>query len=711
MALSQKAVRVFAAVEVLRENRTDIRHALAALFEPDLAQFDGELFDARKLAEQINNQYKLGITSDVIEGFVDIFLDREWIKPLQTGDRKAFVVKCQGNLDISTEQEVFADTANKIAKEFREFISSISPLSQVNKKDGELIDDLVDWLLMLDRVGEEDLKAALASRYKVGTKIFVDFGNGDGESLSETAFLCARFVDHLFETKSSHIKFLTELGEVGLITEVVRDFQRPLTAKKSSNLAVYLDAPLALDMLGLSGVAARDSVSVVLNGLVSIGGSVRVFRQSVEEMKRNLRAFLARNPSERTGPTAEACRRNEVLEPYVRQVAAKPETFLAEKGVVVVEQTLDMFPNEHKFFDKDAVELLYSQIGWVREDLARDHDASIAAMATRKRAGARSDDIFDVKHVVLTRNPDFPKISRRICLEKSYIGPHHVGPVVHQRQLATAIWLRAGALGEDEIPRRHIIAACRRVLTLRKNIVEKVHQLKAGLSAPQAEQLELLLMVDRSTQVLMDKTLGSAALIDSSNIEILLEEMKKVQIKEHVEQSALEIEKMKADAKAREKALKQIAAKREAELVENAVKFTSLAEQQQYELNQRNKALDGIYNRAVEKINIRIKIARSIFALAIFSLFTVVSAINFFGNLGLGRMVTWALFAFGVLGASLFQFNTQVSRAIVDPLFQRYSNRQMRMVCSDLGINEYEFANSVSFDGHRFARLNSEEGN
>jgi len=345
---------------------------------------------------------------------------------------------------------------------------------------------------------------------------------------------------------------LIELGEVGLITEVVRDFQRPTTATKTSNLAVYLDAPLALDFLGMSGVAAQESISAVLTPLRAMGGSIRIFRQSIDELKANLSAVLSRRIPDRTGPTAEALRRREVFEPYVREVSSSPEKFLQTAGISILEQNLEMFPSEHRFFTKDAVDLLYAQIGWVREDAARFHDAAIAAMAMRKRMGVRSDDIFEVKHVVLTRNPTFPKLSRRIALEESYIGPQHVGPVVHQRQLATAIWLRAGARSDAEIPRRHILSACRRVLTLRKNIVEKVHQLKTGLSDKQAEQLELLLTVDRSAQVLMDKTLGSAAIIDSSKIELLLEEMKKAQIAEHVAETKTTVENLKVEAAARE---------------------------------------------------------------------------------------------------------------------------------------------------------------
>lgn len=156
-------------------------------------------------------------------------------------------------------------------------------------------------------------------------------------------------------------------------------------------------------------------------------------------MQSALTGVLTRSATERTGPTADALRRREVLEPFVRQVSVRPDTFLKDKGVSIIEDDLDSFPGQHSYFSKQAYEFLYSQIGWIRDDAAKNHDATIAALAMRKRAGVKSSDLFDVKHVVLTRNPMFPQLSRRIARENNYIGPNHVGPVIHHRQLATAI--------------------------------------------------------------------------------------------------------------------------------------------------------------------------------------------------------------------------------------------------------------------------------
>jgi hypothetical protein len=79
MALSTRSLRIFSAVEVLREGQADIRFALAPLFQPDLSKFNGEVFDPRKLAEELNQQYRLNLNRDVIEELGPVFLDLGWI--------------------------------------------------------------------------------------------------------------------------------------------------------------------------------------------------------------------------------------------------------------------------------------------------------------------------------------------------------------------------------------------------------------------------------------------------------------------------------------------------------------------------------------------------------------------------------------------------------------------------------------------------------
>src|SRR5690606_13626492 len=111
--------------------------------------------------------------------------------------------------------------------------------------------------------GEQGIKG-VSTTYRVGSKIILSVDDKmEGGAPSESTFLAARFVEHLFEGDSPFVPFLIELSEVGLVTEVVRDFQRPSSAVSKSDLSIYLDAPLAMDYLGLSGKPQQASLDIM----------------------------------------------------------------------------------------------------------------------------------------------------------------------------------------------------------------------------------------------------------------------------------------------------------------------------------------------------------------------------------------------------------------------------------------------------------------
>lgn len=699
MALSTKAVTIFATLEALRDNQPDIRYPLATLFEPDLAKFNGGVFDPEALAQQINAQYHLEITKEVLEGFLPIFEQRNWVQRVVNSDKGVgYLVSCLPKNEIPSELNEFKNTADKLASQFREFIKELSPLSEFNRTDSELIDCLVNFLLLVDRATENNIFKA-TTHYRVGKKIALDIPDRiEGGAPSEDTFLSARFVEHLFKTKSEHIPFLIELSEVGLVTEVVRDFQRPGSAVEKTDLAVYLDAPLAMDYIGVSGAPQRESVAIVLNGLKRAGASIRIFRESIVELQSSLQAVLNRSVPERTGPTADALRRREVLEPFVREVAARPEKFLKQLDVLPVEDNLDSFPNQHKFFSKDAYEQLYSQISWVKEDAARHHDALIATLAFRRRNGSRTSDIFASKHVVVTRNPSFPQLARRITREQNYISESHVGPVIHSRQLATAVWLRMGVQDRAEIPRSYILSACRRVLTLRKNIVEKVNEFKDTLSEDQAQQLEILITSDRSAQVLMDKTLGSSNVIDASSIAILLEEMKKAQIQEYAQERDAEQSARDSDARRREK-----------ELHSDAELARERADQAEAEALAQSSKLFGVYEKIVEIANRDSLRARLAFV-AITTFLSAMAVCIAFWSQGASSAISFVSFIVILLIGIAIHLFSFLNSLVVDPWFNERDRKRLGQIALNFGLSYDEIYQYVQYDGHQFSIVERENG-
>lgn len=436
-------------------------------------------------------------------------------------------------------------------EEFQAFVSKLSPLSLASKTTDEWSDILVEWLVSIDAYTEDVLRHHAITATKNEGQIGLSVVQPEGGRLgTDEKYLCARFVKHLADKSSPYLADLCKIASVGLLTEVIQDFQKPTTHVNRTSLVVHLDAPVALDLLGVSGLSAQENIRPLIVQLQAIGAQVRIFRNSIEELTRVLSAMLARPPSQRTGPTADALRRNQTSEAYVRSVISNPDQELRRFNILVTDRSLAQFPNEHAFFPKEIYDEFYSRIRWQLENAPRTHDASVVAFVMRMRGANNSPDIFSSRHILITRNGILAQSTRRFCLDRDLINRRSCPPVIHQRQLATAIWLRTGFnTGESaEIPRRYLLAACERVLELKKSVVDQVRLAARGLTPEKAEQLELLLTQDRSTQILMDQTLGMSHLVSSTNVDALVDTMKQGLVSEIRDEKEAEVAVLKAEA-------------------------------------------------------------------------------------------------------------------------------------------------------------------
>ena len=681
MAITAKSLRIFSAVEALRAGHADVRQALLPLFQPDVGKFNGEIFDPSKLAEEINRQYRLNITADIVTEMIPLFEAEGWLTRLPTGDDLAFRITCEPSDPALAAADEFMARAVELGGEFRAFITELSPLSAVNKTDPALVDQLIDWLVSIDVFSEEELRTA-RKVVKRGTKLVYEVVTVDNQRATDENYLCARFVDHLIETDSPFIPLVVELASVGLVTEVVRDFQKPTTAVERTDLIAYLDAPVALDFLGLSGTATQENIKTILERVTALGGGLRIFRISIEEMQNSLRALLDRNPADRDGPTAQALRRGEVHEAYVRQAANNPDRLLREVGIAIVDQPENAFPNEHRFFSAKDIQDLYAEVHWVHDDTPRYHDALAAALIMRKRGAVRSNDLFEVRHVLVTKNPYFAPVSRRVVLSKHYIGPTHVGPVIHQRQLATAVWLRAGLAAPDaELPRRYILAACRRVLTVHKTLIERVRYEARALSSVKRDQLELLLTEGRSTQVLLDKTLGSANVIDASNVERLVDEMRRAVAAEAYAEADARVQTVKEEVKEQRK-----------ELAAKAAEQARMQAELETELAKESDKTAKVANALLLRVNKTARRTRWV-AIALGLLFVLlVEGLPIVLSTATGPYVSGGLF----LLALIAHFSGELKKKVFQPIGRRLAFRTLerRLAAAGLALDDlpYEIA-------------------
>lgn len=694
--LSQRALRVFSVLEAYRGANDDIIDALLPFFEPMLSDLTGTVYRPAEFAAKVSNAYRWHFTKDIAEELAPRFAARSWLREIGSDrDEKAYEVIYAPAIIAgpSASNSAIDKTLGHIIDELEAFIHEISPLTAYSRSREQLSVNLVEWLVSIDAYTEDTLRQQikLVEVRKSGTLGVAELQPAEATGLDdEDRYLCARFVKKLYRENSPWLPDLCRIASIGLLTEVVQDFRKPTTAVKQSDLAIYLDAPVALDALGLSGKAAFENINPILDNLRKIGCQIRIFRASVREIERVLRVMLDYHPVDRTGATANAMRRGEVHERFAADIRDHAATRLRERGIGVVEQDLEQFPNSHVHFSSALNRELFSAIHWHLDPVPREHDFEVLTLVMRKRGYTRTPDVFQVKHLFVTKNAFLSQISRRFCLDHKLTEDDGVPPAIHQRQLATLTWLRTGLGMTEEVPKRYLLAACERVLELRKGMVERARHSVANLSQEQQEQLELLLTQDRSVQVMMDKTLGSSGVVDDGSMPALLEVMRQSLVTEIDKRAKSDI------AEARRSARRELAAadhaRRAAESyvsqVERAL-ATSSADDRQMILG----AADSI-NKRIWWFRLSLNCAVSLFLI-------LLAALPLLSELLIGvKMLLLA--AAGVFGAAMAALQLWDKKTRLGRLVQWYSRRALTRVITERRLQTKLAAHPLTFNRNRF---------
>ena len=503
----------------------------------------------------VRDTYKWDFNTDVVEVFVPRLVDAGWLKPNdpETTPTTYTIILPKNNVDIDIEARVNKELRS-LANEFKIFSEEISPLTKIPKAVEEFEDILIEWLLYVEAFSEKNIDFETQDQVDADGTLIQVMKTPKTTSLSlKEIFLCALFVEEAIRSKPETSERLARIASIGLLTEVIQDFVKPTTRVETSKLVVYLDAPVAMDLLGVSGLSSRENTLPLVNELIKIGAQVRVYGQSLDEIKRNLKPVL-QNPRA-FGPTANALTRNEILPDFVAQVAANPEPFLAKLGVAVTHRTLDHFPSEHNYFPNTHRMVIYDSLRFQKNNQAREHDADVTTFVVRQRRGTNSQDIFRSHFVLITRNGLLAELVKKRCVDLGVISRKSIPPVVHRRFLTASMWLRTGLGNQDlEVPKRMLLATCERVLAIRPGVVQAVKELTDALGDEEkTRQLDLLIGQHRSAQMLMDKTLGTASVVTEDNLAELFQEM----LYPHLEserqrgQQAVKDERKKSEEKVR----------------------------------------------------------------------------------------------------------------------------------------------------------------
>jgi hypothetical protein len=553
--VTRRALRVYAALSELKGSGEDVLDALIPFFEPILQVMNKQVFSPALFVKGVRLLYHWRFTVDIAESFVPRLHRKGYLRTAgRTKDNKAiYIVEFSNELEESDLAPI-NDVLEKIVDEFEKFPMRLTNLFTYKRTRTQLKDILIRFLVSMDAYKQNSIQIEADRALTGEDPTFLSQIEEGGTPLGhDDRYVAARFVQYICEAEPDYVSHLSRLASIGLLTEVVQDFIKPLQPAAKTNLTIVVDAPLALDYLGCSGRDLQADVKCIFDALRSIGCSFVVFPTSCREMRENLESMFSRPEPLRDGFTHAAMIKGEVLEGFVRSVAHDPETKLNAVGIHLRPMTLDQVPNLHVHFTRAQYEDFYSYVDWVKDVNPREHDAACLAMVMRLRGGKHSSDLFRSGFVFVTRNGAFARKSRSYCIRNRLITEYQAGPVITHKELAVAAWLRTGLGGNDNLPKAHLLASCDIVLRVRPEVRDAVSETLGKVTPELLPQFEALLLDHRSVRSLADQTFNDETIVTAENAERLLAVMKKATIEEESKKHLEELNSLREQHAERER--------------------------------------------------------------------------------------------------------------------------------------------------------------
>lgn len=663
MSIGPSAIRVNAVLSAFRDGEnSDVIDALCYFFVPILDKISGKPVTASLLAKAAKLIYGWKITESVGQVFIERLAAHGHLEREEQNGKDYFIAQPSSDLGGDLDHSIY-ESFEEVTVLFRNFDLVSGDLLYSQLTGEELGDLLVRFLISLDAYSNEEIAAELKSGSVLSeeSEALRALSNDVSVPTQSEAHVCARFVQWLGFERPELAEKLGLFVAAGLLAELVEDFRKPSAVETQSDTTFFLDGPMLLGLVGTSGNALQDEARIIVEALKSIGCRVQVFSESCREAERVLSAYLLAQSSNRHGRTHTAVLKGEVDRNYVQTVASDIEKAAETFGVNVRDYGLDAYPNDHKFFNSERNDDIYSFLSWENPQ-AREHDAFAVTAIMRMRQGRSKNDPLDNSHVFISSNEKLVEKARDYCLRSQLVRENQCGPVVDTRDMATIAWLRTGFEHSEKLPISHMLAQCERVLRVRKTVIETARTQVARFSAEKVEQFELLLQDNRAVNYLMDTARGTSASFDPDQDRELLDGMLEAAIKVTVDDSKRKISEKNKVIRSLKKEHEEARVQWEAEharheeevrqsnlkVAERVAGLEAAQERDREALKEVHKRQDGVIDKVVRRVNWEISATQFVAG-------TVLVAVGFAAIAGVfipqpPEIADYALKAFTVVG-------------------------------------------------------------
>ncbi|MBS0363484.1 MAG: hypothetical protein JSR98_19080 [Proteobacteria bacterium] len=349
-------------------------------------------------------------------------------------------------------------------------------------------DDFLNGLMRL-LLSSPDIQAAVGAVEGTLQGTEIARPNNAARIKDRDQYFASEFVAWAKKNDPKIFDWVADLGGAAMVAEALIEIRTPSPQQTMrTDLTVCLDGPFAMELLGLSGLAAQQDAKAIVDGLRAQNVGVNILRHSVDEIEANLTAVLGKSPQERTGPTAQAIIHGEAREQDLSEVLLDVPYYLNAISVTVVDPAkLEHLADRRYFSDEEEHSFFASIQGQYQYMIAAERDAASMAWIMRRRKGEEFRDLLKSKFLLVSRNDRLYRTVNKFCRDNGLVKSGCVGPVALVRDIAGILWLVGGSAERETISRRQLLLNCQKARGSSPDIVSSMYSTLKNINNSSAE--------------------------------------------------------------------------------------------------------------------------------------------------------------------------------------------------------------------------------
>lgn len=446
----------------------------------------GEVFELESVCQKLSDQFGLDVPQELVN---------HWLSALQ----KNGVVTRSQDLDSGDAIYVWGQW------ETDHHPSSESLLEDISGSFDVFRDQTPDLLLQDSTI---DIIEIIHDELIIE---LTDSLENQSPKKSESAYIFGRFAEWLSINRPEQFAYLSEIRNQAIIAELILNLFDPSQSKPNLGLLnVYLDSPIVMDLVGLSGPDRKRHSEFLVQSIKDSGAILLIAAPHLDEIYSNIDGVMKNLPFNRFGPTADALRRGQVSEDAIAIIRSSLPRRIEDAGVKIdesIENHLKRSP-----LDESFSQLFYSRIQATYRNLtACDRDIDVVRGVMGRRGTAHPLRLQNAKAIFVTQNAVLANQANILIREEMGYKIGVVPLVIPRSRFTAMVASLFGIQKSRDISKLDLLIAARSAISYNPKVFDEVAKTIQSMSLSNREEITTLLKSDDFASILMDTTKGVPA--------------------------------------------------------------------------------------------------------------------------------------------------------------------------------------------------------